>query len=251
VRPLARISEYLSVALGRYSYGMALAALAAAAVSGVMSLSDAVGQMVKTPGATPRPAIEAGLMFSHLAFGMVSMSMAGLLAGELASEALFHLSLPVRREEYALAWLLTAVWVPLVLEIVSPAVPLAILDPRLITGIAVGPMVLRAAEDSLMFSTILWSALLKRKGVVTAYGLTAVLFLPAIVGLVLAITGVIWGAPPAALRLIFYILPATTGTMMGGLAQVSDGAALIVCGSLAIVSQLGLVFWFRNRLEVS
>ena len=252
MRPWARVSEYLSVALGKYAYGMALAALAAATVSGVVSLSDAVGQMVRTPSATPRPALEAGLMFSHFAFGIVSMSMAGILAGELASEALFHLSLPMRREEYAFTWLLTAVWVPVTLEIVSPAVPMAILDPRIVTGIAVGPVVLRAVEDCLVFSTILWCALLKRKGLVTAYGLAAILFLPIIVGIALAATGVLWGSPPPAiLRAITYVLPATTGMIGGGIIQADLGAALLVCGSLAVTSQLGLVLWFRERLEVT
>ncbi len=250
MRPLEILEEYLSVSLGRSAYAFPLGALAASAAAGLFGLGPAVSQVALSPGRTPPSAVSAGLVFSHLVFGFVVLSLAGTLAGELKSEATFHLSLPMRREEYAVAWLTAAVWAPVALEVIAPLVPIAVLDPRLVTGVVVEPLIYRAVEDALVFGTILWVSLLRRKGLVTVYGLGAILLLPMLVGLSLGAAGAFSGRRTWVTRVVGSVLPATS-SMIGVGPSGAWWVPALVSGLLAAGIQLGFVLWVGRRLEVT
>ncbi len=250
MRLLEVLEEYLSVSLGRNAYAFPLGALAASIAAGLFGLGAAVSQVALSPGQIPPNAVSAGLALSHLVFGFVVMALAGTLAGELKSEATFHLSLPMRKEEYAVAWLAAAVWVPVALEIVAPLVPIAVLDPRLVTGVVVEPLIYRAVEDAFVFGTILWVSLLRRKGLVTVYGLGVILLLPMMVGLSLGAVGAFSGRRTWVTRVVGSALPATS-SMIGVGPSGAWWVPALVSGLLAAGTQAGFVLWIGRRLEVT
>ncbi len=250
MRLLEVLEEYLSVSLGRNVYAIPLGAFAASLGAGLFGLGAAVSQVALFPGKIPTNALSVSLIFSHLIFGLVAFSLAGILAGELRSEAAFHLSLPIRREEYAAAWLAAVAWVPVALEVISPLVPVAVLDPRLVTSVVVEPLVYRAVEDALVFGTMLWVALLKRKGFVTVYGLAVILLLPMLVGIALATTGAFTGQPTPLVRVLRDVLPASASAV-GAWAPGPWWEPILVAGALAAVTQAGFVAWVGRRLEVT
>jgi len=250
VRLLDVLEEYLSVSLGRNSYAVPLGALVASLAAGVFGLGAAVSQVATLPGRIPTNAVSTSLMFSHLIFGIVSFSLTAGLAEELRSEAAFHLSLPIRREEYAAAWLAAAVWIPVAVEVLAPLVPIAILDPRLVTGVVTEPLIYRAVEDCLVFGSILWVALLRRKGVVSAYGLAVVLLMPAVVGVALASLGALTGRQTLVAGLVGCVLPATS-ELIGAAVPSPWWVPAIVSGSLAAAVQAGFALWVGRRLEVT
>ena len=127
---------------------------------------------------------------------------------------------------------------------------MALLDPRLLTSVSLSPFALRATEDLFVFSTILWVALTRRRGLLTVYSLAVVLLLPLMLGVLLfLLAGASPWEPPPAAYVLFCLFPSTLDMVFPFLDAPEELALATVL--LAAASQAAFLAWVSRRMEVA
>jgi len=243
----------------RYVHGTLLGGIVVALL--ILVPVHAAAAVLLAPTVLSSPGGGPGLGFvasaTELLLVFITVFMVASYAGDLSGGGgQLFLSQPLSRAGYAAAWLVATVATPCLVYALSLALPLLIIDPRLLSALGLWNL-MRAVLEVAEWGAFLFllATVSRSRALVVILGLFAELLLPWILLLPMALFAVVPGTPPYSVRVfatVYVVLYPSKYSFFsqGGAVLVGPGAAAAEASTLMAAYAVAALLYAKERMEV-